>query len=249
MTVSDAIPPLADAPVARSIGGLLSGAFALGQRLRHPRPIHSRSVVLSGAVTWIPCARRSGISWIDSAPTGPVPVVARLSRSLGLPAPLPDIIGLALRVDADGRAGDIEFASTGWGLPARFALVPHRRAERARFGIVLPYRGPRGPVLLGARTRAGRPPATDPAEVVGDLPTEPWTLTLAHATPLGAWHPFALLDLRLDPDQDDRGLRFDTVRHPIRGTRAYTWVRAARQPSYVRVQGADEPIRMPPPRG
>lgn len=249
MTSSAALPLLTDAPVARSIGGLLSAAFALGLRLRHPRPIHSRGVVLSGSLTWIPGARASGLAWVDSAPTDSVPVVARVSRSLGWPAPLPDLIGLALRVEAAGRPADIEFASTGWWGPGRFALLPRRRPERARFGIVLPYRGPRGAVLLGARTRGGRPPATDPAEVTGDLPTEPWTLTLAHATPIGAWHPFALLELRLDPDQDDRGLRFDTVRHPLRGTRAYAWVRAVRQPSYVRVQGSDTPIRMPLPRG
>ncbi|SDP06475.1 hypothetical protein SAMN04487788_1898 [Microbacterium testaceum StLB037] len=244
MTPGTGIPRLSSTPVARAFGAVLSGAFAVGRRLRHPRPIHPRGAVLSGHVRWIPDAEPSGIAWIDRTPDGPVPVVARVSRSIGLPAPLPDIVGLALRVEADGEPADIELASTGWTVPARFALRAHRRVERARFGTLFPYRGTRGPVLVGARTRRGRPAATDPRELrAADERT--WSLTLGHATALGAWHPFAVVDLRLDDDQDDTGLRFDAVRHPLPGSHAYAWVRAARQPSYARVQPAHPEVRMP----
>ncbi|WZH38887.1 MAG: hypothetical protein PIR02_09495 [Microbacterium enclense] len=277
MTSATGIPPVSRSPVARVAGEALAGAFAVAQRLRSPRPIHSRGVVLRGELSWIPDAAPAGIAFIDEAPAGALPVVARVSRSLGLPAPLPDVIGLAVRVDvnawgradargatdtttnetgaasdddaphtahADRRVADIEFASTGWNVPARFALLPHRRAERARFGTLLPARGTRGPVLLVARTAAGRPAATDPREID---PTDdtPWVLTLGHATPAGPWHPFARLELGLDPDQDDRGLRFDAVRRPIPGARWPVWVRAARQPSYARVQPDDADLRRP----
>ncbi|KSU52065.1 hypothetical protein [Microbacterium enclense] len=232
------------APVARAAGSALARAFTVAQRLRNPRPIHSRGVVLGGEMRWLQGARPAGLAFVDDAPTRPVPVVARLSRSIGLPAPLPDVIGLAVRFEVAGRPADIEFASTGWNVPLRFTLLAHRRAERARLGILLPYRGDRGPVLLIARTRSGQPPATDPRE----LPTRdtaPWVLTLGHATAWGPWHPFAELEVRLDPDQADEGLRFDAIRHPVPGARTYAWVRAARQPSYVRVQPDDAPIRMP----
>jgi len=238
------IPHPSKARVAGAIGAVLSDAFAVGQRLRHPRPIHPRGVVLSGHVRWLPDADPSGVAWIDRGSDGPVPVVARVSRSIGLPASLPDIIGLALRVDTDGVAADIELASTGWTVPARFALLPHRRVERARFSTIFPYRGTYGPVLLGARTRSGRPPATDPREPA-DADDRAWSLTLGHATAFGAWHPFAVADLRLDADQDDAGLRFDAVRRPLPGSRAYAWVRAARQPSYTRVQPDDAEVRRP----
>ncbi|WP_153001355.1 hypothetical protein [Microbacterium testaceum] len=257
MASTTGIPPLSHSPIARVIGTVLGGVFAVGQRLRHPRPIHPRGVVLRGELRWIPDAESAGVTFIDNAPRNPVPVVARVSRSLGLPPPLPDIIGLAVRFETrtwsevvPGRSdraavtSDIEFASTGWGVPGRFALLPHRRAERARFGILLPYRGERGAVLLGARTRSGRPGATDPREL-GTADDTPWELTLGHATPFGPWHPFAVVALRLDPDQDDRGLRFDAVRHPVPGARTYAWTRAVRQPSYVRVQGDDPAARMP----
>lgn len=244
MTSGTGIPPLPRAPIARLIGTALAGVFAVGQRLRPPRPIHSRGVVLSGTIAWIPDAESSGIAWIDRSPGHPVPVVARVSRSVGLPAPLPDVIGLALRTETDGRPVDLELASTGRGVPARFALLLHRRAERATLGALFPYQGPRGPVLLAARTRHGRPPATDPRELDPADDTS-WTLTLAHATARGPWHPFARIELRLDLDQDDRGLRFDAVRHALPGARAYAWVRAARQPSYVRVQPRAAELRMP----
>lgn len=252
MRPATGIPSFARSPLARPVGGLLEGAFAIARRLRHPRPIHSRGVVLSGELRWIPDAAAAGIPFVDAAPTTPAPVVARVSRSLGLPSPLPDIVGLALRVDTtpwDGRTGsaaDIELASTGWNVPARFALLAHRRVERARLGTLLPYRGERGPVLLVARTRSGRPAATDPREIP-EADDAPWVLTIGHATPLGPWHPFAVLELRLDADQDDRGLRFDAVRRPVPGSRAYAWVRAVRQPSYVRVQSPDTAVRMPRP--
>lgn len=244
MASTTGIPPRSEAPVARVLGSLLGRAFAVGQQLRHPRPIHPRGVVLSGHVRWIPDAVPSGIAWIDRGSERPVPVVARVSRSIGLPAPLPDIIGLALRVDTGGEPADIELASTGWTVPARFVLLPHRRAERARFGTLFPYRGERGPVLVGARTRSGRPPATDPREAAADDDVT-WSLTLGHAAAVGTWHPFAVVDLREDADQIDAGLRFDAVRRPLPGSRAYAWVRAARQPSYARVQPDNGEVRMP----
>ena len=241
MTSTPGIPRPSRTPVSGTIGRLLGAGFAAAQVLRHPRPIHSRGVVLSGELRPMPAAPPAGIAWIDDA-AEPQPVRARVSRSLGLPAPLPDILGLALRVDD----ADIEFASTGWRVPGRFALLPRRRAERARFGILLPYRGDRGPVLLGARTVSGQPPATDPRALTGTDVDAVWTLEVAHATPWGPWHPFATVELRLDPDPDDRGLRFDAVRRPLPGARTYAWVRAARQPSYVRVQHDARPPRPAP---
>ncbi|MGC0369623.1 hypothetical protein [Microbacterium sp. SLBN-111] len=239
MTSAPGIPRPSRTPVSGAIGAALGRAFAVAQRVRHPRPIHRRGVVLRGELRRIPDATPAGIAWIDDASADASPVVVRVSRSVGLPSPLPDILGLALRVvDAD-----IELASTGWGVPGRFALVPRRRAERASFGILLPYRGDRGPVLLGARTVSGRPPATDPRALTGPDVGAVWTLELSHATAWGPWHPFAVIELRLDPDPDDRGLRFDAVRRPLPGARTYAWVRAARQPSYLRVQHD-----APPPR-
>lgn len=233
--------PIARAPIAHGIGSVLRVLFRGLHAVRRPRPIHTRGVMLTGHVEWVRPAtadRPSGIAWVDAPPPARrSPVVARLSRSIGLPAPLPDIIGLAVRVETDDGDADIEFASTGTSVPLRFALLPHRRPSRARFGILLPYRGTHGPVLLRART-LGPPLPSGGAELDRALEANPWRLGLFHATPLGPWHPFAVLTLRRASDQTDTR-RFDAGRRLVPGARAYAWVRAVRQPSYDLVQRDD----------
>ncbi|WP_146752022.1 hypothetical protein [Microbacterium sp. SMR1] len=217
------------APLARGAGMLLRGFFGALLMLRRPRPIHVRGTMLTGTVRWVGPERRSGISWIDEPPqSGEAKVVARLSRSVGLPDALPDIYGLAVRLSGESAspevdAGDIEFASTGRGVPLRYALLPLRRPERARFGILLPYRGRRGPVLLSATTVDGSPDAAD------------WRLLLSFASPLGSWRPFALVRLTRAAWPGEQP-RFDAGRRVLPGARVYPWVRALRQPSYDRVQ-------------
>ncbi len=228
---------------------MLRALFAGLLLLRRPRPIHVRGRVLEGHITWLPGAEPSGIAWVDEAPSVPVAVVARLSRSVGLPWLLPDVIGLALRIDAGDLPADIELASTGRGVPGRFMLAVQRSASRAWFGTLFPYRSSRGPVLLSARqTSDGTLPARgDALDAV--LTRAGWGLRLYHATPTGLWHPFADVSLRMragaddaanhGTSQDDAGLRFDSVRNALPGAGTYPWVRSLRQPSYRLVQGTD----------
>ncbi|MGP3534519.1 hypothetical protein ACTU3I_06975 [Microbacterium sp. RD1] len=223
--------------LAQLAGTVLRGGFAILLRLRHPRPIHAHGVVLEGHLRWSGQHTRSGITWIDDAPLQEVAVVARVSRSVGLPAWLPDVIGLALRVDDDGGPADVELASTGIAVPSRFALIPHLSPARAVLTCVLPYRGASGPVLVGALPRTPGDLPADPEALAAVLRATPWRLRLCFATPSGRWHPFAELTLRTAPDQDDRELRFDAVRRMLPGADAYPWVRMLRQPSYRLTQG------------
>ena len=223
--------------LARLVGGALRLLFAAILVVRRPRPIHAKGLVLQGEITWLRGAAESGIRWIDEPPLEPQHVVARVSRSVGLPAWLPDVIGLALRIDAGGRPADLELASTGFGVPSRFVLAVHRSPSRARLGTLLPYRSERGPVVLCARTCSpvglpGRQAALEAA-----LTREPWRLRLYHASPTGKWHPFAELALRPAADEADEQLRFDAVRHVLPGAGTYAWTRAMREPSYRLAQG------------
>ena len=220
------------ARIADLLGLLLRAVFRLILLVRRPRPIHTRGHVLDGEITWMPGAALSGIPWIDEPPATPVPVVARLSRGVGLPAPLPDLIGLAMRIVVDGRPADVELASTGIGVPGRFLLVPHRFPFRAWFGSLLPYRSERGPVLLAARAVGGGSFPSGGDALDAALARAGCRLRMYHATPAGKWHPFAEVSLRLSASQDDRGLRFDSFRHTIPGAGTYAWARSLRQPSY-----------------
>jgi hypothetical protein len=223
------------APVASTIGAALRTGFRALLAVRRPRPIHAAGWVLRGTLEWRAGAAPAGITWIDEPPAEPAPVIGRLSRSVGLPPALPDIIGLALRVEAAGSPADIELASTGIGVPTRFLLTPHRSAARATLGTLLPYRGTRGPVLVCARTVSPRDlPAG--GDALADALIHGWHVRLYHATPLGRWHAFADVTLRLHEDQTDADLRFDAVRRAIPGARTYDWVRAVRQPTYRMVQ-------------
>jgi hypothetical protein len=164
-----------------------------------------------------------------------------VSRSIGLPSALPDVIGLALRLEVDGRPADIELASTGFGVPLRFALMLHRSPSRARLGTLLPYRGEAGPRLLCARTLAPRSLPAGVRALDTALTQEPWRLRLFFASPGGKWHPFADVTLRAGADRPSDDMRFDAVRHPLPGAGTYPWVRALRQPSYELAQDAPDP--------
>ncbi len=229
--------------LARFVGVVLRGMFAAILLLRRPRPIHARGLILTGELTWLANSPPAGVAWIDDRPDRPVPVVARLSRSVGLPGWLPDVIGLAMRVQVDAgpeggrRPVDLELASTGGGVPSRFMLIPHRRPSAARLTTLLPYRGMRGPVLIGARTRSPRSLPGGRAAIADALRRDPWRLRLFHARPTGAWQAFADLELGSAVDREGEQERFDRVRNPLPGAGTYDWVRAVHQPSYRLTQG------------
>lgn len=222
--------------LATIAGSALRAVFRVLLVVRRPRPIHPRGTMLGGDISWGGAPHDSGLDWVDvPPPAGRARVRARISRSVGLADGLPDILGLAVRVeDARGEladGADIEFASTGRAFPLRFALLPAFRAERARYGILLPYRGRRGAVLLSARTLGGSPTEAS------------WRLVLSYATPLGRWRAFAVMTLHPDHDQAGDGDQphFDAGRRMLPGARAYAWVRAVRQPSYDLVQRPSTP--------
>ena len=219
--------------VSPVLGRVLRGVFGALLLVRRPKPIHARGVVLRGELRRQPRRQASGIRWIDDPPREPVAVVGRVSRSLGLPAPLPDVVGLALRFDGDdGRRADVELASTGFGVPSRFWLAPQRSPSRARLGTLFPYRGASGPVLLCARTITPSDLPVALGDLADRLRVEPWRLTLYWAQPGGRCRAFAELELTHPEGPTDVGLRFDAVENPLPGAGSYDWVVAVRQPSY-----------------
>ena len=158
---------------------------------------------------------RTGAAWLDQA--GHDRVLVRQSRAVGLPAPAPDIFGLAIRVLIEGdHHGDLLFASTGLGRLTRFTLAPARSPYGRPMTTLLPYRTPAGPVALS---------------VVFHDETR---LALAWAIRSGAWHSFAELLLDKDPvDGTDKPLSFEPTRNVLPGLETYDWVRRLRQPAYT----------------
>ncbi|MBJ2119610.1 hypothetical protein I6N91_01290 [Arthrobacter sp. MSA 4-2] len=202
--------------------------------LRPSRPIHPGGVRLTGYLA-VDGGASSGIPWLDTA--GSTPVEARLSRSVGLPGPLPDIIGLAVRIPSGDAHADLLLSSTGSSPLGRFLLVPRLNIARSPLTTMMPYRGARGPVLLAART-TGQP--TAPGRLPASLPAfrrrlkgHAWSMELSFARPLGPWIPFGTLTLTVDPDQGQEDLRFDPVRNPLPTASTYEWAAQLRRGSYA----------------
>jgi hypothetical protein len=206
----------AAARVASSAGGqILRVATGIIATRPAAKPLHPRGSVVRGTLHRFGAEDRTGAAWLDQA--GDDQVLVRQSRAVGLPSPVPDLFGLAVRVPTEGgRHGDLLFASTGLGRLTRFTLTPARSPYARPLTSLLPYRAPAGAVLLSAVFH-------DETKVA-----------LAWAIGSGGWHRFAELLLHNGPvDETDRPLSFDPVRNALPGLETYDWVRRLRQPAYT----------------
>lgn len=176
--------------------------------------------------------------WLDAP--GDAAVLVRVSRSVGLPAPLPDIYGVAVRLPHDSSPADLLLATTGRGPVGRYLLQP-RQQPNVFCSTLFPYRTDRSPVLLAAVPRSPRRrlPA-DPAALVDAVRDEPWRLDLAAATPRGLWRRFATLEITGPAaDESDPAMSFDPVRNVLPGFGLYDWSVRLREPSYAAGRAGD----------
>lgn len=196
-------------------GQLLRAATGMIAARPAAKPLHPRGSVVHGTLHRWGSEVRTGALWLDQS--GHDRVLVRQSRALGLPSPVPDIYGLAIRVpSAGGRRGDLLFASTGLGRITRFTLTAATSPHRRPMTTLLPYRTPAGAVVLSA---------VFPAE---------GKIELAWAIGSGAWNPFAVLWLDTDPgDEADVLVSFDPVRNALPGLETHEWIRRLREPSYA----------------
>lgn len=190
-----------------------------------PRPLHPRGVLRHGRVERLGRHGPSqgwGVPWLDEP--GEEAALVRLSRSIGVPRPLPDVAGLALRVWPGGAdvPGDLLFSSTGRGRVSRYLLRPTRQDD-APMTTVMPFRTARGPLVLGARRVAAD-------ELV----------MVAAAGLVGDWRPVARVVLG-EPVADE-AVDFDPVVNEVPGLEAYPWAARLRRPAYAvarRSRGGD----------
>jgi hypothetical protein len=149
----------------RVIRRAIESAFQTVARVRAGRAVHAVGVAFDGRLTLDPDSLFG--SALGAPPSRPA--VVRLSKSVGLPGGLPDLLGVALRVPTgDGRVDgeadllDVLLGSTGRRPPAHLALVPSGRWWGSPYSTLLPYRARGQLVLLGVD--AGDAPRTLPAD-------------------------------------------------------------------------------------
>jgi hypothetical protein len=203
----DAVDPAVPGPVARAAAAI----FGALSRLRGRRIFHPVGVGYSGTFTvQQPLPGYGEVPLL--ARTGEHPVVVRFSRAVGLPEPLPDALGLALRlvdVHGPGRHQDFVLVTSADGPLLHHLLLPNLRGFFGQsFSSLLLYR-------VGGRLRVvgAQPVARVRHAVRGALPEliagagQPGVhFRIALASPLGRWQPVGDLRLlvRLSDEETER---------------------------------------------
>jgi hypothetical protein len=206
---------LALAPSAAAGGALATATHALATLRSAAKPLHPEGEVYGGTLDRRGSASVTGVAWLDLPGTDDVDV--RLSRAVGLPDPLPDIHGLALRVHGPTGPGDLLFANTGTNRLTRYFLTASRDPRRRPMTTLLPYRTPTGPVLLRVDS-TGRD-----------------TVELSWARPSSGWTGFATLHLA-DRREDSDRLSFDPLLNQLPDLDQYAAVARLREPAYHRAR-------------
>jgi hypothetical protein len=206
------------AGTADAVGRVLSRLTAGVAAWRSPeKPLHPDGLLFAGTLRRSGTPEACGVPWLDDAATDEV--IVRVSRAVGLPSPLPDISGLALRLPGPA---DVLLASTGWDPVSRHLLLPALRAGQP-LTTLLPYRTACGPVVLGARPVAER------------------RFALFWARVGHGWRPLGSLTLD-EPLPDDSRVSFDPVLNRPPGLEQYPWVVRIRERAYATARASrDEP--------
>ncbi|MFB4303987.1 DUF1990 family protein [Actinomadura sp. NTSP31] len=218
-------------------------AFTALARLRGGRPLHPRGLVLDATLRLSGTSHFWGVPLLDD--TVEARGLARLSRSVGLPPPLPDVLGLALRwrqpgddAPDGGAPSELLLATTGRGRLGRHLLRPAVRWGPGFYGSLLPYAAGDRHVFVGAVARRTVPSGLGAlARAAGEGPVP---MDLVVATEFGPWERFGELVLTGPARRDDRApVRFNPARHPIPGLRPAGPLQQVRRRTYDAVQHTD----------
>jgi hypothetical protein len=234
---------LAPAAVSPCSSRVRTGPFAAtreGNTSVMPRPPRQ----LPGVRSWQRCPSLTtaatahclslGRHWLSSSMAWRDCVTASRSiRAESSPEPAPDVLGLALRLEAVGTQHDLLLASTGMRPGWRHVLFPRRHALGAPYGSLLPYDAAGRRVLLAAVPEAEAPCGVSDADMTSALATGSHTFRLMVATLRGNWTPFARLTVaRDDNDVLDVPVAFDPILNPLPGLPLAQPFRSLREPAY-----------------
>jgi hypothetical protein len=212
----------------------LAATFHTAARLRRGRPFHPSGLLFDARLRLHGTARPWGAAFLDERMD--LRGVARFSRSLGTPPPLPDFLGLALRWQQEDATAEVLLATTGHTVLGRRLLRPATRWT-GLYTSLFPYEAAGRRLRLGALLQAGqslpaRFDALAAAAEHGSL-----VLDLVVAAPSGPWRLFGRVELAAPAMTDaDLPTRFDPVRHPVPGVRPAGWGNEVRSAAYVAAQ-------------
>lgn len=182
---------------------VLSAPFRLGSALRGARIFHPRGATFEGTA-------ELGSSWWPRQMPRHLPVIARLSRGIGTPDGLPDVLGLAIRFPLDSGPWDVLLASAY--LPGRVTLSPARSWSSAGYSTLMAYRTHVDPTprWITVVPRGEQPSSTTSVEALrGPLP---FSLLVGSARGPLEGAGTLVLERRI-PESDENQPSFDPTVH------------------------------------
>jgi hypothetical protein len=239
-----------DAAAARGDQGILGEAagLALGAVLgglaavRRGKAVHPKGVVYDAQLEVRGNRGAPPAAELLSRPAEHRAIV-RFSRSLGLPRPIPDLLGLSLRIlDAhgDGRHQDFLLVTSA-DLPlVHHVFLPALDVQQRPYTSSLPYRAGGDLFLIGAVPRRDSPrPAGDGEfhRLQAAADTGRLAFDLAVAPVMGRFQPIGILRIGRRLAQELDALRFNPW-NTGGGLEPAGWLNGARDRAYKLSQGA-----------
>jgi hypothetical protein len=138
-------------PLDRSVSAVAASVFTTLAKLRRARGVHPHGIGFDGVLTLHAGPGLDLMPGLGSPRA--VPAVLRLSRSFGLRRPLPDLLGVAVKLpDLHGPGHDQDFllVSSLDGRLSKYIPTPAPRYSWRAYSSLLPYRSDGRMVLPGA---------------------------------------------------------------------------------------------------
>jgi hypothetical protein len=196
--------------LARAAGRLVAVPLGARARWRGGKPMHPRGAVFEAVLERRGGPASWGVPWLDESATEPA--TARISRGAGLPATLPDLLGLAIAVRSAAGPVHLLLTTTGRGRITRLLPVP-RRDSASVYSSIMGYRSAAGTLRFAALPESDAV-TSDPEPLAGAVARRNLSFTLAVARGFGPWQSFGRLTLTEPARPLDADVRFDAVRNP-----------------------------------
>lgn len=194
--------------------------------------MHPRGAVFDAVLERFGSEPAWGVPWLDDAARDEV--LVRFSRGAGLPAALPDVLGLAVRLPHAERPIDLLLSSTGRSPLLRWVPLLRRDAAVV-YSSIMGYRSDAGTLRIAALPEDGGA-ASEPDELAAEVDHRRLVFTMAAARGAKRWRPFARLTLVRPVEPLDPDVAFDAVRHPPPGLAADGPMARFRAPAYARAR-------------
>jgi hypothetical protein len=214
------------------VSDIVTLPLQLGSAVRHRRVFHPVGVLAEGHLKRVAPPG-------EGLPIESVDVLARVSKAVGTPGGLPDLIGLAWRMPPRPpavRPWDVLVVSAGSGLLTRFALRPTTSWTGTTLSTLMPLRRPDGWWWLEAEmtTRLGGQLSLDAVREAIASDSVAFRVQQAHG--MGTFEPLAELTLTaVVPTDSDHDVSFDPTRNTARGVGlGPEWLTRLRESAYLR---------------